>query len=419
MPFQNDVVGGTTLIRNAINSPNYVPGVSGWTINRDGSAEFANVTTRGPVVVTNPANGQVVATVAANGNISGQLGTFTDVLIGTTSVGAELIARARGIVGYWDIGASALPAPGNGVFTNLAWVRCNFDTSRVYRVTTRLLPVQTTSTTYQILTSQWIYSNNLVSSVTFGTQVQSVPSASFGGTQFPDMFQNIAYFADTRAAANGGRATFLLQTKSTDAKTNFVNGGWGLIIEDIGPLSAVTTFRDGGTGTPSGLTTYTTTYPCTASEIFDGNGNREFISSYMNTGQPAGSSATFPERGMWCFNGTQLRSNLSGATLNWARLYLYCLNSSSTTDGETFVGWLANSTIPGSYPGAGSGTTKYTGWPLPGWAFVDVTSPVGTYVLSGINASSVMQTIGLSTPSCQWSGFTGTYAPYLVLNYTK
>ena len=65
MAFQNDVVGGTTLVRNAINSPNYVPGVSGWTINRDGSAEFANVTTRGPVVITNPANGQNVVSIGA------------------------------------------------------------------------------------------------------------------------------------------------------------------------------------------------------------------------------------------------------------------------------------------------------------------------------------------------------------------
>ena len=227
MAFQNDVVGGTTLVRNAINSPNYVPGVSGWTINRDGSAEFANVTTRGPVVITNPANGQTVASIGANGNISGQLGSFTDVLIGTTSVGSELIARGRGIIGYWDIGASALPTPGNGVFTNLAWVRCNWDASRVVRVTTRQLGVQTSSFTYANLTSQWVYTNSLTGTITFGTSVQAVPSASGGGTLFPDAFANVAYFADSNSAATGGRATFLLQTKSTDANTTFNNGGWG------------------------------------------------------------------------------------------------------------------------------------------------------------------------------------------------
>src|SRR6266540_2524625 len=39
-PFTNPIVGGTALVRPAIKSPNYVPGVSGWSINRDGSAEF-------------------------------------------------------------------------------------------------------------------------------------------------------------------------------------------------------------------------------------------------------------------------------------------------------------------------------------------------------------------------------------------
>ena len=273
MAFANDVVGGVTLLRPAIRSPNYVPGKSGWTINRDGSAEFANITARGPVVIQDPTTGNVLASIGANGNISGQLGSFTDVLVGNTSVGSELVARGRGIVGYWDTGAGTLPAPGNAVFTDLAYVRYNHDASRVYRITTRLLPVQTTSTTYQILTSQWVYNNSLTGGFSFGTQVQSVPSASFGGTQYPDMFQNIAYFADANPAATGGRATMKIQTKSTDAVTNFVNGGWGLIVEDIGPLSAVTTIRDGGSGTPSGATTYTRQYRATASRSYDGSGN--------------------------------------------------------------------------------------------------------------------------------------------------
>ena len=47
MAFVNNVVAGTTLVRDAIKSPNYVPGTSGWTINKDGSAEFSDVIVRG------------------------------------------------------------------------------------------------------------------------------------------------------------------------------------------------------------------------------------------------------------------------------------------------------------------------------------------------------------------------------------
>jgi hypothetical protein len=48
MAFSNPITGGQgTLVRPAIKSPDYSPGVSGWTINRDGSAEFNNLTIRG------------------------------------------------------------------------------------------------------------------------------------------------------------------------------------------------------------------------------------------------------------------------------------------------------------------------------------------------------------------------------------
>ncbi len=52
--FSSDVVAGTVLIRDAIQSPNYVAGVSGWTINADGTSEFNDVTVRGELFVTDP-----------------------------------------------------------------------------------------------------------------------------------------------------------------------------------------------------------------------------------------------------------------------------------------------------------------------------------------------------------------------------
>src|ERR1700755_1932657 len=50
--FSNAVVGGVgTLIRNFIKSFNYIAGVAGWIITKDGSAEFNNATVRGTVVI--------------------------------------------------------------------------------------------------------------------------------------------------------------------------------------------------------------------------------------------------------------------------------------------------------------------------------------------------------------------------------
>lgn len=55
MTFNNPVVGGLTLIRDSIRSSNYTPGASGWSINRDGSAEFNNITIRGGTVISGTA----------------------------------------------------------------------------------------------------------------------------------------------------------------------------------------------------------------------------------------------------------------------------------------------------------------------------------------------------------------------------
>lgn len=50
MGFTNEVIGGqASLVRSAIKSPNYVHSISGWTVNKDGSAEFNNVTIRGSI----------------------------------------------------------------------------------------------------------------------------------------------------------------------------------------------------------------------------------------------------------------------------------------------------------------------------------------------------------------------------------
>lgn len=54
--FTNSVVGGTTLVRPAISSPNYVPGVSGWSINADGSAQFYDVALLGGSIILFNAN---------------------------------------------------------------------------------------------------------------------------------------------------------------------------------------------------------------------------------------------------------------------------------------------------------------------------------------------------------------------------
>lgn len=51
MTFNNSILAGTTLVREAISSEGFVSGTTGWTIERDGNAEFNDVTLRGSLHV--------------------------------------------------------------------------------------------------------------------------------------------------------------------------------------------------------------------------------------------------------------------------------------------------------------------------------------------------------------------------------
>lgn len=91
MAFRDPIVAGLNLIREAIRSPNYVPNVSGWTVNKDGSSEFGNTVIRGSL----------------------RAGTAVD-YITVDSTGIKLFS-GNILVAHWDL------IPG-GVANNPIWV---------------------------------------------------------------------------------------------------------------------------------------------------------------------------------------------------------------------------------------------------------------------------------------------------------
>lgn len=73
MQFQDDLAAGIVLVRPALQSPDYVTGVSGWAIMIDGSAEFNDVVIRGGTTVSGlalyyngpPGPGTLILSIAA------------------------------------------------------------------------------------------------------------------------------------------------------------------------------------------------------------------------------------------------------------------------------------------------------------------------------------------------------------------
>lgn len=103
MPFTNEIAGGQgALVRNWLQSQNFVTGVSGWQIRKDGNAEFNNGTFRGTISAGNPAANHVVINNFAGGyaievyNASNQLVAFIDTIgqIKTQGVGPPTVSAS-------------------------------------------------------------------------------------------------------------------------------------------------------------------------------------------------------------------------------------------------------------------------------------------------------------------------------------
>jgi len=58
--FRNPIVAGFDLVRNLIKSPNFVTGVSGWIIRKDGSSEFGESLIRGTIVSGDLAGSHII-----------------------------------------------------------------------------------------------------------------------------------------------------------------------------------------------------------------------------------------------------------------------------------------------------------------------------------------------------------------------
>ena len=107
------VVGGLTITGATVASGNYATGVSGWSINPDGSAEFNNVTVRGTIYSS---AGRIGGMTLASGSLfAGTAGTSNYVSIGTAGItlgnafsvtAAGVLTASSGTIGGWTINST-------------------------------------------------------------------------------------------------------------------------------------------------------------------------------------------------------------------------------------------------------------------------------------------------------------------------
>lgn len=108
MPYSNPIVGGTSLVRPAINSPGYVPGVTGWSINVDGTAEFSNATVRGTFLIGIPGT---TSYITISGTVPVELVTYYSTRLSTLASFVIIMAPDNSGDYRYEIVGKSITAP--------------------------------------------------------------------------------------------------------------------------------------------------------------------------------------------------------------------------------------------------------------------------------------------------------------------
>jgi len=200
------VVAGVVLIRSAIQSPNYVVNVSGWTINQDGSVEFNNAVIRGELDV-NGASGAYIRIFAFGGAvpvIQMRPSDFADPTYNFATIG--LISTDNNTTPVHN-GRILLLAPGYGQNAGIKITGDSYENGFVDSG----IDLQTASVTKNgnDMGGGWIAGGGLTASATAvnGTETTQITALTAAGTT-PTFLANRVY----RMESSGGATTGAVAT---------------------------------------------------------------------------------------------------------------------------------------------------------------------------------------------------------------
>jgi hypothetical protein len=234
MPFSHDVAGGQgNLIITSLKSPNYVHGVSGWAVNKDGSAEFQDVVLpegSGGAVVTfaasapsspntgdlwyNTADGLEVSQWNGSAWVAYQIGTgaIANAAITVSQLAGSVTARSIGGV-TTTIAATAPGSPlagdlwidsANGYqiqqYSGSAWTPISWNAGDVIQAGT----ITATQIAANTITATQIAAGTILAGAVNGTTITgaTINGGTFNGTNWVENATGMFLYNGTPAAGN-------------------------------------------------------------------------------------------------------------------------------------------------------------------------------------------------------------------------
>jgi hypothetical protein len=173
-------------------------------------------------------------------------------------------------------------------------------------------------------------------------------------------------------------------------------------------------------GPGSGTTTFVKLYPATGSRSYDHNGNPigspdqdNNMYTWSLSGRSFGNEAH-----MWTFDSATMRSDLAGASILSAQMFLNCFSSSSSPADYTYL-WSTTSSIAATFPNNGfAGADIKNLFVVPGWGGFDISSQMVN--ITANNANSVLggsYNFSDSASGFRGFGFSVATRPYIQVTY--
>jgi hypothetical protein len=357
--FANAVLGGATkLIRAAIQSPDFVSGSAGWSINKDGSAQFNNVTALGPISVED-GNGNTLGGIDANGNLTGfDVTANDDVIIGGQSLTNTILPTfAQGFVnrGWVNMSGASWPTTAIGATeTSLFELDVTVPAGRAYMIMLGAFRIACSLATGTVVLNLHYTTDGTTPTTASNIFFNSAfPAASATMTPEWTGFYNNTSGSDTvlrmLISANVSTGTFQFHPSGGNVNT------LGIDVIDVGDIDTsltgnnATQFNSGGSGGGASKQNFTKSYASSSTYAYEGGNGAQSLGLINHNGNgyqgddqlgDNGNTSTFIQ---W---PGQVVTDLSGASINSVSLKLNN-NHSWFNSGMTYnLGW--TTTTPGA-----------------------------------------------------------------------